>query len=107
MERRPIPSSSPENLAPLAAKAPLVTPPHRPQRVVRRDARLDVDVREQRRARYILAPHRSLAIRLAQASGNHARTTNTSNLSDVFFSSLLKRQIAWSDAARLPRLPPH
>ena len=34
-------------------------PPHRPQRMVRRDARLDVDVREQRPARPILALHRS------------------------------------------------
>jgi hypothetical protein len=34
-------------------------PPHRSQRVLRRDARLDVDVREQRPTRPILAPHRS------------------------------------------------
>ena len=31
--------------------------PHRPQRVLRRDARLNVDVREQRPARPILPPH--------------------------------------------------
>jgi hypothetical protein len=35
--------------------------------MLRRDARLDVDVREQGPARPILAPHRSLAIRLSQA----------------------------------------
>ncbi len=34
-------------------------PPHRPQRMVRGDPPLDVDVREQRPARPILAPHRS------------------------------------------------
>jgi hypothetical protein len=50
---------------------------------------LDVDVREQRSARPILAPHRSLAIRLSQASGNQARTINTSESSALFFSSLL------------------
>src|SRR3984957_5588955 len=32
-------------------------PPHRPQRMLRRDPRLDVDVREQGPARPILAPH--------------------------------------------------
>src|ERR1700677_4549840 len=33
-------------------------PPHRPQRMPRRDARLDLDIREQGPARPILAPHR-------------------------------------------------
>jgi hypothetical protein len=40
-------------------------------------------------ARPILAPHRSLAIRLPQSSGNYARATNTSGWSDIFFSNLL------------------
>src|ERR1700677_2407018 len=47
-------------------------PPHRPQRMPRRDARLDVDIREQGPARPILAPHRPPRIasphRLADAT---------------------------------------
>ena len=53
-------------------------PPHRPQRMVRPYPRLDVDVREQRPARPILAPHRNPRIAYAQASANQTRSINTS-----------------------------
>jgi hypothetical protein len=57
--------------------------------MLRRNARLDVDVRKQRPARPILAPHRSLAIRLDNPT-NHAKRRNTSDFSGDFFSSLLE-----------------
>jgi hypothetical protein len=44
-------------------------PPHRPRRMLRRDAPLDVAVREQGPARPFLAPHQSLAIRIQQPKG--------------------------------------
>src|SRR3984957_19827387 len=65
-------------------------PSHRPQRMLRRDPRLDVDVGEQRPARPILASHRSLAIRFANPR-NHTKRRNTSNFSGDFFSTLLER----------------
>src|ERR1700733_1587483 len=52
--------------------------PHRPQRMLRRYPRLHVNVRKQRPARPILAPHRPLAIRQPTDQQNHARTINTS-----------------------------
>jgi hypothetical protein len=62
--------------------------------MVRGYPRLNVDKREQRPARPIFPPHRSLAIRSSQASANHPTTTNTSGLSAAFFSSLLERDCA-------------
>ena len=82
-------------------------PSHRPQRMLRRDPRLDVDVREQRPTRPILASHRSLAIRLDNPT-NHAKRRNTSDFSGDFFSSLLEqfgpvRPLLGPQAGRLPR----
>src|ERR1700677_351276 len=53
------------------SQSPVRQPPHRPPRILRREARLDVEVREQGPARPILAPHRAPRIaspnRLANA----------------------------------------
>jgi len=65
-------------------------PSHRPQRMLRRNPRLDVDVREQRPDRLILASHRSPAIRFAN-SRNHAKRQNSSDFLGDFLSSLLTR----------------
>jgi hypothetical protein len=58
----------------------------------RRDTPLDVDVRKQRAARPIFAPHRSPRESTAPTTGNHAKQTNTSDFSADFFSSLLERE---------------
>jgi hypothetical protein len=58
--------------------------------MLRRYPRLHVNVREQRPARPILAPHRPLAIRQPTDQQNHARTINTSKPARHFFSSLLE-----------------
>jgi hypothetical protein len=68
MDGRTILRKSAENLWSSSASAALGQPPRRSQRMLRRDARLDVDVREQCHARSILAPHRSILNRLADAS---------------------------------------
>ena len=68
-------------------------PSHRPQRMLRRNPRLDVDIREQRRPRPILASHRSLAIRLDNPT-NHAKRPNTSDFFSDFFSSRLAPVVA-------------
>jgi hypothetical protein len=64
---------------------------HRPQRMLRRCPRLQVNVREQRPARPTLASHRPLAIRQPTAQQNHATTTNTSIPAPHFFSTRLGR----------------
>jgi hypothetical protein len=66
-------------------------PSHRPQRMPHRNPRLDVDVREQRPDRLILASHLSRAIRSAN-SRNHAKRQNTSDFLRDFLSSLLGRE---------------
>ena len=63
-------------------------PPHRPQRMPRRDARLDLDIREQGSARPILAPHRPPRI-ASPTPQNHAENQNSRTFPRHFFSSLL------------------
>ena len=88
MDGRPIRSEGGRKSQVELSQRRIGQPPHRPQRGVPRDARLDVHLREQRPA-CPSPPHRSLAIRLRQSSKNHAGTTNTSSSSGLFFSSLL------------------